>query len=219
MIGRRFGRTEDIAPAPAPAPAPPGPPPGTQLLSNSDFLLGTSGWTAQASSGFATYSASSANRPAITNSPTNPSGFPSNGYLIFSFPSAESTENVYQIINISGLGGINSITTEANVLSLRNKVGPGIGPLDVFKLTVEFRNASGTVLSSMTTGNVNPPGISMDRVTTPLTFTNYALTLNRSSAAYFDNIRSIKVTLYGYDPGYWNGNFGPVVDSCFVTVN
>jgi hypothetical protein len=206
-LGRRFGRNEEAGEAPPPDP---GPSPGTQLLTNSDFIDKTgnaaTGWTS--SPGWQAYafdnSGGVTNMPCVvTTMPVRAGVYPtssSTGFVIFSYVTA----TVSQTISLTGLGGINSIATVLNIVNVSN------GRNDTFNLTVTFKNASGVTIFSLTTGTINAPAA----------FTDYTLTLNRSgNEPNFNNIRSITVSITAIDSGFWGGQYGPAMDYCTLTVN
>jgi hypothetical protein len=217
MIGRRYGRTDDVTAAPAPAPAPaPGPTPGTQLLTNPEFTLITGvsadGWTS--STGWQAWAFESpqppqlpVNKPCVvTDMPDRRDVYPtssSTGFIIFSYVTA----TISQTVNITSLSGINTINTVLNITNVSNG-----SSTDTYTLTVTFyssSNASGSTLYTLTTGNINAP----------TGFTDVPLTLSKSTSPNFDNIKSIKVSITGFDTGYWGGQYGPAMDYCRLTVN
>ncbi len=204
-IGRRFGRNEGEAPPPDP-----GPSPGTQLLTNSDFIDKTgdaaTGWTS--SNGWLPWAFQNTpgqpavNRPCtVQTMPIRAGVYPtssSSGFVIFSY--VRST--ISQTVNITGLGGINSIVTILNIANVSN------GTADSYTFTVTFKNAAGTTLYTLTTGSI----------TAPTGFTDVPLTLDRSTSPNFDNIKSITVSINSIDAGFWGGQYGPAMDYCTVTV-
>jgi hypothetical protein len=208
MVGRQFGRTEQVAAAPAPAPAP-GPAPGSQLLLNPGFTLITGvsadGWTSSPGWQAWAFDGAGTRQPCVlTNMPIR-DVYPtssSTGFIIFSYQSA----TISQTINITGLGGINTINSVLNIANVSN------GTTDTYTFTIIFysaSNASGSILYTLTTGSVNAP----------TGFTDVPLTLSRSTSPNFDNIKSIKVSITAIDRGGWGGQYGPAMDYCTLTVN
>jgi hypothetical protein len=202
-IGRRFAKAKAGGPAP-------GPPPG-QLLTNSDFLSGTTGWTA--SPGFGTFSYSSASRPAVTTSIDYSSrawpGYSntgSTGYLVFSYAAGI----VSQTVSVSAtIALINTFTGVINLINVPNPSGSGA---DSFYFEVLYKDSGGTTLYTSRTpasGTQAPPN----------TYTSYTLTLTRSGNPNFGQIASATVNIYGIDNNFWNGNYGPCVDYCRLTAS
>ena len=162
----------------------------TQLLTNSDFSSGTTGWTA--SGGFGTWSFTSSNQAAVLN-----------GVLYFTYVS----RTVSQSVNVSSyVSTANSFTGIVNIKRENN--GPNNN--DTYNFTLLFKNASGTTIVTKTTGsNI-----------APLDYTDVTLTLNRSEIpATFDTITSVEVQITGQDAGNWNGNHGPWVDYVQLNVS
>jgi len=162
----------------------------TQLLTNSDFSSGTTGWTA--SGGFGTWSFTSSNQAAVLN-----------GVLYFTYVS----RTVSQSVNVSSyVSTANSFTGIVNIKRENN--GPNNN--DTYNFTLLFKNASGTTIVTKTTGSS----------IAPLNYTDVTLTLNRSEIpATFDTITSVEVLITGQDAGNWNGNHGPWVDYVQLNVS
>ena len=162
----------------------------TQLLTNSDFSSGTTGWTA--SGGFGTWDFYSSNQAAV-----------SDGVLYFSYVS----RTVSQSVNVSSY--VSAATTFSGILNIkRENNGPNNN--DTYNFTLLFKNSSGTTIATKTTGSS----------IAPLNYTNVTLTLNRSEIpATFDTITSVEVQITGQDAGNWNGNHGPWVDYVQLNVS
>ena len=162
----------------------------TQLLTNSDFSSGTTGWTA--SGGFGTWSFTSSNQAAVLD-----------GVLYFSYIS----RTVSQSVNVSSY--VSSATTFSGILNIkRENNGPNNN--DTYNFTLLFKNSSGTTIATKTTGSS----------IAPLNYTDVTLTLNRSEIpATFDTITSVEVQITGQDAGNWNGNHGPWVDYVQLNVS
>jgi hypothetical protein len=122
----------------------------TQLLINSDFSSGTTGWTA--SGGFGTWSFTSSNRIAVLN-----------GVLYFTYVS----RTVSQSVNVSSL--ITSANSFSGVINIkREENGPNNN--DTYNFVLLFKNSSGTTIATKTTGTT----------IAPLNYTDITLTLNIS---------------------------------------
>ena len=162
----------------------------TQLLTNSDFSSGTTGWTA--SGGFGTWSFTSSNQAAVLD-----------GVLYFSYVS----RTVSQSVNVSSY--VSAATTVSGILNIkREDNGPNNN--DTYNFTLLFKNSSGTTIATKTTGSS----------IAPLNYTDVTLTLNRSEIpATFDTITSVEVQITGQDAGFWNGNHGPWVDYVQLNVS
>jgi hypothetical protein len=162
----------------------------TQLLTNSDFSSGTTGWTA--SGGFGTWSFTSSNQAAVLN-----------GVLYFTYVS----RTVGQSVNVSSyVSTANSFTGIVNIKRENN--GPNNN--DTYNFTLLFKNSGGTTIVTKTTGSS----------IAPLNYTDVTLTLNRSEIpATFDTITSVEVQITGQDAGNWNGNHGPWVDYVQLNVS
>ena len=165
-----------------------------QLITNSDFSGGTTGWTA--SGGFGTYSYTAGSQIAI-----NPDGYPQ-----FSFTSRTLSRNVT----------VSSVTANAStftaVVNIRHddKATGGYTQIDTYNFTVVYKNSSGGTVITKTTGTSNAPQ----------NFTDITLTLNRSEIpATFNTIDSAAITLTGIDTGSWAGQHGPVVRYITLTAS
>jgi hypothetical protein len=161
-----------------------------QLLTNSDFSSGTTGWTA--SGGFGTWSFTSSNRIAVLN-----------GVLYFTYVS----RTVSQSVNVSSL--ITSANSFSGVINIkREENGPNNN--DTYNFVLLFKNSSGTTIATKTTGTA----------IAPLNYTDITLTLNRSEIpTTFNTITTVEVQLTGVDAGFWNGNHGPWVDYIQLNVS
>lgn len=155
----------------------------TQLLTNSDFSLGTTGWTA--TGGFGPYSFTSSNRVAVLN-----------GVLYFTYVS----RTVSQSVNVSTqISSANSFSGVVNIKRIEN--GPNNN--DTYNFTLLFKNSANTIVIQKTTGSS----------IAPQNFTDIQLTLNRSEIpTTFDTITTVEVQVTGLDAGFWNGNHGPMVN-------
>ena len=162
----------------------------TQLLTNSDFSSGTTGWTA--SGGFGTWSFTSSNQAAVLD-----------GVLYFSYVS----RTVSQSVNVSSY--VSAATTFSGILNIKRENNGGNNN-DTYNFTLLFKNSSGTTIATKTTGSS----------IAPLNYTDVTLTLNRSEIpATFDTITSVEVQITGQDAGFWNGNHGPWVDYVQLNVS
>ena len=162
----------------------------TQLLTNSDFSSGTTGWTA--SGGFGTWSFTSSNQAAVLD-----------GVLYFSYTS----RTVSQSVNVSSY--VSAATTFSGILNIKRENNGGNNN-DTYNFTLLFKNSSGTTIATKTTGSS----------IAPLNYTDVTLTLNRSEIpATFDTITSVEVQITGQDAGFWNGNHGPWVDYVRLNVS
>jgi hypothetical protein len=162
----------------------------TQLLTNPDFDLGTTGWSA--TGGFGTWSFTSSNQVAVKD-----------GVLYFTYVS----RTVSQSVNVSSL--ITSANSFGGVINIkREENGPNNN--DTYNFTLLFKNSGGTTVATKTTGTS----------VAPLNYTDISLTLNRSEIpSTFDTITTVDVQLTGVDAGFWNGNHGPWVDSIELNVS
>jgi hypothetical protein len=182
----------------------PGPPVGTQLLLNHEFTEitnnGADGWAS--SRGWQAYSGISANSPtAVLTMPIRTDVYAisdTSGFVIFSYISA----TVSQTVAVPSLTGINTITGVLNIVNTNNNA------TDTFTFQIQYKNNAGTVLYTTTTGNINAPN----------TWTDYTLTLTRATSPNFDLIKVITVNITGIDSGFWNGQYGPAMDYCTLTV-
>jgi hypothetical protein len=162
----------------------------TQLLTNPEFSLGTTGWSA--TGGFGTWSFTSSNQVAVLN-----------GVLYFTYVS----RTISQSVNVSSfIGSANSFSGVINIK--REENGPNNN--DTYNFTLLFKNLAGTTIASKTTGSS----------VAPLNYTDVTLTLNRSEIpSTFNNINTVEVQLTGQDLGNWNGNHGPWVDYVRLNVS
>ena len=161
-----------------------------QLLTNSDFDSGTTGWSA--SGGFGTWSYTLSNQVAVLN-----------GVLYFTYIS----RTVSQSVNVSSY--VSSANSFGGVLNIkREENGPNNN--DTYNFTLLFKNSGGTTIATKTTGSS----------IAPLNYTDITLTLNRSEIpATFDTITSVEVQVTGVDAGFWNGNHGPWVEYIKLNVS
>ena len=162
----------------------------TQLLTNPDFTLGTTGWTA--TGGFGTWSYTSSNQVAVLN-----------GVLYFTYVS----RTISQSVNVSSfIASANSFSGVINIK--REENGPNNN--DTYNFTLLFKNSAGTTVTSKTTGSS----------IAPLNYTDVTLTLNRSEIpSTFNTINTVEIQLTGQDVGNWNGNHGPWVDYVNLNVS
>jgi hypothetical protein len=168
-----------------------------QLLLNPNFDNGTTSWTSNR--GFAVYSYTSANQPAVLNS-----------ILYFSYVNT----TVSQSVSVSDI--ISDVNTFDAVINIRHREksdSPTYSQIDRYSFEVLFKNSSGvTVISKRTpsSGQQNAPQY----------FTDVILTLDRSEiTSTFNTISSIQINISGIDTGYWNGNHGPMVDYVTLTAS
>ncbi len=200
-------------PEPEPEPEPVGPSGATpvQLLVNSGFTDGTTGWTS--SRGFQTtpFVYNSGSQPIIVTSvPSEITGHNNNitgsdGYLIFSFTSAIIT----QTVSITDIANYNIITGIINIARVPNNAGRGI---DAFSYEIVYKNSSNVTVATKRTPATGTQSA-------PLTLTDYIVSLRRDESALFDSIVSATVSITGIDQGYWAGQYGPVVDYCTLTLS
>ncbi len=207
---RALAPTPASVPEPEPEPEPtPGPEPGTQLLLNPEFTditgVAADGWTSSTGWQAWAYEGGGTNRPCVLTEMPIRDVYPtstSTGFIIFSYVLA----TISQTINITGLGGNNTINTVLNIANVSN------GSADQYTFTVIFyggSNGTGSILYNLTTGSVTAPSV----------FTDITLTLDRDTSPNFDNIRSIKVSITSRDSGNWGGQYGPAMDYCRLIVN
>jgi hypothetical protein len=177
--------TPTLTSTPTPTPIEP-----DQLLTNSDFSLGTSGWSA--TGGFGTWSFTSSNQVAVKD-----------GVLYFTYVS----RTVSQSVNVSSL--IASANSFSGVINIkREENGPNNN--DTYNFTLLFKNSVGTTVATKTTGTS----------IAPLNYTDITLILNRSEIpSTFNTITTVDVQLTGIDAGFWNGNHGPWVDYIQLNVS
>ncbi len=192
---------------PAADPAPPAPigPSGAtpvQLLVNSGFTNGTTGWSS--STGFATYNYSSGSQPAVVSSINDNGIIGSDGYLILSYASA----TISQTVSISNIADYNIITGVLNITRIPNNAGRGA---DAFSFQVDYKNAS-----NVTVATTRTPASGTQAA--PETFTDYTLTFTRDDSVAFDTIVSATVSFSGIDTGFWAGQHGPAIDYCTLTL-
>ena len=172
----------------------PGVSPAQQLVTNSSFDSGTTGWTA--SGGFGTYSISSANQIAVTG-----------GVAYFSYVSRTLSQNVSVT---SVINNANTLTGVVNIKHREKSDAASYTSIDTYSFTLVFKNSAGTTITTKTTGTVNAPQ----------NYTDVTLTLNRSEIpATFGTIASVDVQVTGIDTGYWNGNWGPMVQYITLTAS
>jgi hypothetical protein len=164
-----------------------------QLITNSNFTNGTTGWTA--SGGFGTYSETSNDKIALLN-----------GQMYFTYVSRTLSRDVT----------VSSVTADAStftaVVNLKHidKTVSGYTQVDTYNFTVTYKNSSGGTVITKTTGTSNAPQ----------NFTDITLTLNRSEIpSTFGTITSASISLTGVDTGSWNGNYGPVVRYITLTAS
>ena len=165
-----------------------------QLITNSDFSDGTTGWTA--SGGFGTYSYTSSNQIALYN-----------GELYFTYVSRTLSRS----IPVSSV--IADAATFTAVVNLRHREKGDAGTytqVDTYTFTVTYKNSSNGTVITKTTGTSNAPQNSTD----------ISLVLDRSEIpATFDTIATAEISLTAQDLGYWNGNHGPIVRYITLTAS
>lgn len=165
-----------------------------QLLINSDFNDGSTGWSA--TGGFGTYSYTSSNQVAVLD-----------GVLYFTYVD----RTVSQSVAVSDV--ISLADQFVAVCNIRHREKSDAGTytsIDTYTFTLTFFNAANSVVATKTTGRVNAPQY----------FTDIELALARSEIpAIFDTITSVLVSVSGIDTGFWNGNHGPMVDRVTLTVS
>ena len=195
----------DPEPEPEPEPEPDGPPLSTganlvnQLLTNPDYLSGTTGWTS--SRGFATYSFTSGNQPAVVASINDNGIVGSDGYLVFSYVST----TVSQTVAIADATILNKLTATLSIVDIPNRE-VSFGD-DQFSFEVLFKDIGNNTLYSKrspSTGNQNAPDV----------FRDYILELNRADSPNFNDITSVTVNITSIDVGFWAGQHGVCVDYC-----
>ena len=169
----------------------------TQLLLNPSFDSGTTNWTSNV--GFAAYSYTSANKPAVLSS-----------ILYFTFVNT----TVSQSVSVSDIiSGANTFTAVVNIKHREKGDSATYTQIDKYAFEILFKNGAGTTIATKRTpasGQQNAPQY----------FTDVTLTLNRSEIpGTFDTISSVLVNISGIDTGYWNGNHGPMVDYVTLTVS
>ena len=165
-----------------------------QLVTNSDFTNGTTGWTA--GGGFGTYSYTSSNQVALNN-----------GELYFTYVLRTVSRN----IDVSSVI-TNALSLKATVNIRHQEKGDAATytQVDTYTFTVAFKNSSGATVITKTTGLSNAPQYATD----------IDLTLNRSEIpATFGTITSADVSVSGVDKGNWNGNHGPIVKYITLTAS
>ena len=168
--------------------------PPQQLVTNSSFDSGTTGWTA--SGGFGSYSISSSSQIAITG-----------GIAYFSYVSRTLSQNVSLT---SVINNANTLTGVVNIKHREKNDAGTYSQIDTYNFTLVFKNAGGTTITTKTTGTVNAPQ----------NYTDVTLTLNRSDIpATFGSIASVDIQVTGLDTGYWNGNWGPMVQYITLTAS
>ena len=166
----------------------------TQLITNSDFTNGSTGWSA--TGGFGTYSYTLSNQVAILDN-----------VLYFTYVS----RTVSRTVNLSSYSSLANTYTGVVNIRHREKGDNGLyTQIDKYTFTITYKNSGGGTVISKTTGNVNAPQ----------NFTDISLTLNRSEIPLtFDDITSADVQVTGIDTGFWNGNHGPLVQYITLTAS
>ena len=164
-----------------------------QLVTNSDFTDGTTGWTA--SGGFGTYSYTSSNQVALLN-----------GELYFTYVLRTVSRN----IDVTSVVA-NALSLKATVNIRHDQNGGGTyTSIDTYTFIVTFKNSSGATVTTKTTGLSNAPQNATD----------IDLTLNRSEIpSTFDTITTAAISVSGVDKGSWNGQHGPVVKYIKLTAS
>jgi hypothetical protein len=189
---------------PAPAYAP-----NTQLLINPEFtdITNNSADDWVSSVGWQVWGYQTGTKPtAITNMPIRTDVYPtsaSTGFAIFSY----TTATISQTVPISNLVGINTITGILNIVNVSN------GAADNFTFQIQYKNSTGAILYTKTTGSIAAPA----------SWEDYTLILTRDDAIDpskpFDAITSITVSITSKDTGFWAGQYGPAIDYCRLTVS
>lgn len=200
-------------PAPEPEPEPIGPSGATpvQLLVNSGFTDGTTGWTSTAGFQNPPFVYNSGSKPiVVTSVPSEITGLNNNitgsdGYLIFSFTSA----TVSQTVSIASISDYNIITAVINIARVPNRENIGI---DAFSFQVVYKDAANATVATKRTP-------ASGTQSAPTSLTDYTLTFTRDDSAAFDTITSAVVSITGIDAGFWAGQYGPVVDYCTLTLS
>lgn len=207
---RVLGVSAAPAPAPAPEPEPEPEPIGpsgatpVQLLVNSGFTDGTTGWTTPAP-GFQTYDYYSGSSPAVTATINDNGVVGSDGYLVLSYVS----RTVSQTVSITDISNYNIITAVINIARTANREDIG---LDKFSFQVVYKDASNNTVATSRTPVSGTQ-------TAPTAFTDFTLTFTRDDSVAFDTIVSATVSISGIDGGFWAGNHGPAIDYCTLTLS
>lgn len=176
-----------------------------QLLINPEFTdivsNGANGWTS--TRGWDAWQYAAGNKPtAIVSMPIRAGVYPistSTGFIIFTYVQA----TISQIVSITSLSGYNTITGVLNIVNVSNNA------TDKFTFQIQYKDNTGTVIYTSTTGNINAPS----------TWTDFTLTLTRNSFPNFDLIKSITVSINAVDSGFWAGQYGPAMDYCRLTIS
>ena len=160
-----------------------------QLLINSDFTDGATGWSA--TGGFGTYSYTSSNLIAIQD-----------GIVYFTFV----RRTLSQIVEVADI--IQETDSFSCVLNIKHRQkgdAQEYTQADVYNFGVIFKNSSGGVV-------INKRNPASGDALAPQEYTDVNLELLRSETPNFNDISSIEVNVTGLDSGYWNGNHGPMVN-------
>ena len=199
--------------APASASAPEAEPIGpsgatpVQLLVNSGFTDGTTGWSSIPVFQTTPFIFESGTNPIIVTSINDNGITGSDGYLIFSFSSA----TVSQSVSITDIANYNIITAVINISRIPNNNVSRPTP-DAFSFEIVYKNASNATVATKRTP-------ASGTQSAPTSFTDYTLTFTRDDNVNFDTITSATVNISGIDNGYWLGQHGPAVDYCTLTLS
>lgn len=163
-----------------------------QLVTNSSFNNGTTGWTA--TGGFQTYNYSNGSQAAVDS-----------GILYFSYVN----RTVSQSVSVSSIiSQVNSFTGICNIKHREKSDAATYSLIDTYNFTLNFKNSGGTSIITKTTGTVNAPQ----------NYTDISLVLNRSEIpSTFNTIATVDISISGIDNGFWAGNHGPMVDYITLT--
>jgi hypothetical protein len=210
----RVSAPEEVVVAPPSAPSAPAPPvvgPSgatiVQLLVNSGFTNGTTGWSSSRGFQTTTFDYQSGSQPIVVASVSDSGITGSDGYLIFSYISAL----VSQTVAITDISNYNILTAVINISRIPNNNISRPTP-DAFFFQVVYRNASNVTVAAMRTPASGTQAASE-------TFTDYTLIFTRDDNVNFDTITSATVNIAGTDNGFWLGQHGPVVDYCTLTLS
>ena len=178
--------------------APPAPQP-SQLLSNPSFESGTTDWTA--ATGFATYSTTSASKPAV---------YANTVYMSY----VENNNPISQTVDVANIGSYSNITGTINIQHTQNDNNGGNSnnytAVDTYYFQLQFLAANNSVLKTVRTpasGLTNAPRYATD-VSLSLT----------SADPVWSNVAKVQFEFGGKDTGFWNGNWGPRVFSAALNV-
>ncbi|WWT39292.1 hypothetical protein [Microcystis phage Mel-JY01] len=174
---------------------PPPPQEPIQILLNSEFTTGSTHWTASGT--FGTFSTNNASRPAVYQNT-----------LVFSYSDAAGI--VSQTVDVSqNIQTYDEFNSVMRIRHIQNTSPWGstssYSSIDKFYFMVEFFDTNNIMLINK---RIPPSGTE----NCPRYYTEYSLSLNRNEIVNFNDIRYVKVTVFGDDTAFWNGNYGPQVD-------